>query len=385
MRGSMRERCPGYWQLRVFEGVDPVTGKKQYRTQVFRGTKRDAQNALAILVTHVNAGVVKTKNCTVAELIDAWLAHIENVGRSPSTLYNYRRVVVQLPDGFKSLPLSKVTAKVVDDLYRFLAKETGRKPATVLRFHAVLRAAFGQAVKWEWIERNPIDRATPPSVARVELVPPAVVDVLRVLERAAESKNPDNALIFRLLTATGCRRGEVCGLKWSDVQLGADKPRVVIRRAVLDIARKRIVQDTKTHALRSVGLDDGTAELLRQHWARAVELADVAGVPFDSDDFVFPKTPGSKEPMPPNSVGQAWRRLCDELGVGARLHDLRHLQASLLLDAGEAITTVAARLGHRDSSTTLRIYSHLMPGADQRSAAVIGSALSGDAGTRLRP
>lgn len=381
MRGSMRERRPGYWQLRVFEGADPLTGKKLYRTKAFRGTKRQAQNELAALVSQVNASVVKTKSCTVAELIDAWLAHIENVGRSPSTLYNYRRVILQLPDGFKALLLSKVTPKVVDDLYRFLAKETGRKPATVLRFHAVLRAAFGQAVKWEWIERNPIDRATPPSVARVELVPPAVVDVLRVLERAAESKNPDNALIFRLLAATGCRRGEVCGLKWSDVQLDTDKPRVAIRRAVLDIARKRIVQDTKTHAVRSIGLDEGTAELLRQHRARAVELAADAGEAFDAGDFVFPKKPGSKEPMPPNSVGQAWRRLCDELGVDARLHDLRHLQASLLLDAGEAITTVAARLGHRGSSTTLRTYSHLMPGADQRAAAIVGSAFARPAGS----
>ena len=372
----MREKRPGYWQLRVFEGADPLTGRKEYRTAVFRGTKREAQNALATLITQVNAGVVKTRNCTVTELIDAWLEHIGNVGRSPSTLYNYRRIVVQLPDGFKALPLSKVTPKVVDDLYRFLAKETARKPATVLRFHSVLRAAFGQAVKWEWIERKPVDRATLPSVPRVELVPPAVVDVLRVIERAAESKSPDHALIFRLLAATGCRRGEVCGLKWSDLQLDTDRPRLVIRRAVLDIARERIVQDTKTHALRSVGLDDGTADLLRQHRARAMEHASAAEVAFDADDFVFPKRPGSKEPLPPNTVGQAWRRLCLELGVEARLHDLRHLQASLLLDAGEAITTVSARLGHRDSSPTLRISSHLMPGADQRAAEIVGSALT---------
>jgi integrase len=375
VKGSMRERRPGYWQLRVFEGADPLTGKKQYRTKAFRGTKRQAQSELAALVSQVNGGVIQTRKCSVEELIDAWLEHIENVGRSPSTLYNYRRLVRQLPDGFRALPLSKVTPKVVDDLYRFLATKTGRRPATVLRFHAMLRAAFSQAVRWEWIERNPIERATPPSVQRAEPMPPEVVDVLRVMERAASSKSPDNALIFRLLAATGCRRGEVCALRWSDFRLDAVQPRVMIRRAVLDIERKRIVQDTKTHAIRWVGLDEGTVELVRQHNARAIQLAEVAGVPFDPDDFVFPKTPGSKEPMPPNSVGQAWRRLCDELGVKARLHDLRHLQASLLLDAGEAITTVAARLGHRDTSTTLRIYSHLMPGADQRAAAIVGSAL----------
>ena len=60
----------------------------------------------------------------------------------------------------------------------------------------------------------------------------------------------------------------------------------------------------------------------------------------------------------------------------ARLHDLRHLQASLLLDAGESVTTVAARLGHRDTSTTLKVYAHLMPGADGRAAGIVGSAFA---------
>lgn len=78
--------------------------------------------------------------------------------------------------------------------------------------------------------------------------------------------------------------------------------------------------------------------------------------------------------MPPNRIGQAWGRYRRELGVQPRLHDLRHLQASLLLDAGEAITTVAARLGHRDTSTRLRIYSHLMRGADARAAEIVGKA-----------
>ncbi len=143
---------------------------------------------------------------------------------------------------------------------------------------------------------------------------------------------------------------------------------MVIRRAVLDLQGRRTVYDTKTHALRWVRINAETARLLRAQRDSARELAEAAGVEFSTDDFVFPRSPGSGEPLPPNRIGQAWRRLCREVGVEARLHDLRHLQASLLLDAGEAITTVSARLGHRDTSTTLKIYSHLMPGADQRAA-----------------
>ncbi|HWH33848.1 MAG TPA: site-specific integrase [Acidimicrobiales bacterium] len=370
----MRERGPGRWQLRAYEGVDPITGKDRYRTRAFQGTKRQAQSALAALVTEVDAGVVAPSAKTVATLLEEWLAHIEHLGRSPSTLYGYGRLVAQLPDGFKALPLKKVTPKVVDDLYRFLGQTKSRSPATVLRFHTVLRAAFAQAVRWGWIERNPIDRVTPPRVHRHEIEPPPIEDVLRVLKRATASRNPENALVFRLLAATGCRRGEACALQWHDVDFASEPVQVLIRRAVLEIEKKLIVQGTKTHAVRNVGLDEETSRLLREHRDRAVERGTAAGVPPRPTDFVFERAPGSGEPLPPDRIGQAWYRLCRELGVKARLHDLRHLQASLLLDAGEAVTTVAARLGHRDTSTTLKVYGHLMPGADTRAAGIVGAA-----------
>jgi integrase len=173
------------------------------------------------------------------------------------------------------------------------------------------------------------------------------------------------------------RRGEVCALQWHDIDFDAEPVRVVIRRAVLEVEKQLIVQGTKTHAVRAVGLDPETSQMLREHWARVVELAAAAESPPQRTDFVFQRSPGSVEPLPPDRVSQAWQRLCKALGVKARLHDLRHLQASLLLDAGEAITTVAAPLGHRDTSTTLKVYAHLMPGADTRAAGIVRAALTG--------
>ncbi len=376
MRGSMREKSPGYWQLRVYEGRDPLTGKQRYRVRGVRGTKRQAERKLTALVAEVDRGVVAAAAKTVGELLTEWLAHIEHLGRSASTLYNYRRLVLQLPEGFKSQPMSKVTPKLVDDLYRHLSIVGKRKPATVVRFHALLRAAFAQALRWDLIDRNPVDRATAPRVHRDEIRPPTVEDVLRVLERAKTSRNPENALAFRLLAATGCRRGEVCGLQWQDIDFDSDPVRVLIRRAVIDVDNQLIVQGTKTHAVRNVGLDEETAELLRVHRARAVELGLGERTPPEPTDFVFRKTPSSADPLPPDRIGQAWIRLCKQAGVKARLHDLRHLQASMLLDAGEAVTVVVARLGHRDTATTLKVYGHLMPGADDRAAGIVGSALT---------
>ena len=230
----MREQRPGYWQLRVAEGTDPITGRKRYRTKGFRGAKREAQRALAALVTEVDQGRTAPAAITVQQLLDTWLEHIEHLGRSPTTLYGYRRLVLQLPAGFLATPLKRVTPKVLDDLYRHLLDEGHRKPATVLRFHTVLHAALRQATKWEWLPTNPADRATPPSVRRAEIRPPAVDDVVKVLAAAAQSRNPENAVVFRVLAATGCRRGEVCALQWADLDLDGALPDVTIRRAVVE-------------------------------------------------------------------------------------------------------------------------------------------------------
>ena len=139
------------------------------------------------------------------------------------------------------------------------------------------------------------------------------------------------------------------------------------------------MKDTKTHAVRRVRLDQDTAEVLRAHRREALELGLAAGAPPQPDDWVFPRQPGSIEPLPPDRISQAWQRLRTDVGVDARLHDLRHLHASLLLDSGESIATVSGRLGHEpnNNSALLRRYTHMMPGADTRAAELMGEALKG--------
>ena len=308
VKGSMREQRPGYWQLRVADGSDPITGRKRYRTKGVRGTKREAQRALAALVTDVDQGRTAPAAITVHQLLDTWLEHIEHLGRSPTTLYGYRRLVLQLPAGFLATPLKRVTPKALDDLYRHLLDERRRKPATVLRFHTVLHAALRQATKWEWLPTNPADRATPPSVRRAEIRPPAVDDVVKVLAAAAQSRNRENAIVLRVLAATGCRRGEVCALQWTDLDLDGAQPGLTIRRAVVKVEGVLIVKDTKTHAVRRLRLDQDTAEMLRAHRRAALELGLAAGAPPLPDEWVFPRQPGSVEPLPPDRISQAFTR-----------------------------------------------------------------------------
>ena len=196
----MREKRPGYWELRVSLGRDPVTGAPRCRSKSLRATKREAQRALAALVTEVDAGRAARSADTVDNLLQQWLEHIEHEGRSPTTLRSYRSLKEQLPAHFLRLPLRKVSPRTLDELYRELGRKKGRGPSTVHHFHRLLRAAFNQAVRWEMLDRNPAPQARPPKSVAVEVEPPPVAAVRAVLAGG----EPDPAVVVvgreRLLT-----------------------------------------------------------------------------------------------------------------------------------------------------------------------------------------
>ncbi len=370
MRGTITERRPGYWQLRVSLGRDPFTDKPKYRSKCVRGTKRDAERELARLLTEVHDGRKEMTAGTVGALLDQWLDHIESLGRSPTTMRSYRSMRAQLPAGFLRKRLCNVTPLMIDELYRQLGSKKGRGPSTVHHYHRLLRSAFNQGMKWQMIDKNPTKLATPPRVPAKEISPPTVDEVKAVLATAARYSS-EAQLWFRLLVATGCRRAEVCGLRWRDVNVA--RGQVTIRGSVVEIGSQLIEKDTKAHQQRTVTLDRGCTAALHDHRRKAEDMARTGAYDFDPDGFVFSDEPDGSTPITPNRITKAWNRYAKMAGVDARLHDLRHFQASVLLDAGESITTVATRLGHRDSATTLRVYAHLMPGADGRAAEIIGS------------
>src|SRR4051794_17029575 len=122
------------------------------------------------------------------------------------------------------------------------------------------------------------------------------------------------------------------------------------------------VQGTKTHAQRRVTLDDQTWSF----FGRSGSTRSSSAFAWVRQQMVTTSAwPGARvrEPCLRLGISQAWRRLAKQAGVKLRLHDLRHLQGRCLLDAGEAVTTVAARLGHGDTSTTLKSTATSMPGA----------------------
>jgi integrase len=288
-----------------------------------------------------------------------------------------RRIIPKWGD----TPLRKVRAVDLDRWYGELRSRGGPRSTplaanTVMRVHAVLHRALGQGVRWGWLTTNPADHATPGRPKRNEIAPPSPDAVVMLIEKAG-TVNPALPVFLRLAAGTGARRGELCALRWENVDF--EGRQLVIDRALVEIGGDVIEKDTKTHAARRVGLDTGTLEMLRAHRAEREDLARACGATVLPDSFLFSHEVDGSEPWRPGYVTTAFTRIRDELGLGTvRLHDLRHFTATRLLAAGKDIRTVSGRLGHANAATTLGVYAHFLQASDHDAADAIGALLDGE-------
>ena len=375
--GTMRERTPGTWELVVSSGLDPVTGRYRRVIRTIKSTsKREVKAALAELETAVAAGRISHDDPTLAELLERWMEHLAGLGRADTTLYHYRKYIDrEIVPVLGQIKLSRLKALYIDRLYTKLRKRN-LAAATIRQVHAILRASLNQAERWGLVYRNVAKLASAPSQGQREQDPPDV-DEVRLLLTAASQVDALFGLYVRVMVAIGARRAEVSGLRWSDVDLEAG--RLTVMRAYTLVPGARGDRPTKTRSVRTVSLDPGTVAELRAGWATACSIADVAGVDIETrrSGYIFGNDPIGREPWRPDTANAKWVKARDSVGLAknVRLHDLRHFQATQLLDAGVPVPTVAARLGHADGTTTMKIYAHRTRRADDQAAQVVAGLL----------
>ena len=378
MKGFMRQRGES-WELRVYLGRDPVTGKKRYSTKTVPGGKREAQRTLAAIVTDAERGLTPRSSATVGDLLEAWFRQAAQ-DFSPTTVKETRGFIDRsLLPGLGERPLAKVTPAELDAFYARLREAGGvdgrpLAPATVRRIHGILRRALAQGVKWGWIGVNPAASASPPRVPPSSVAPPDPEELALLLGRATE-ESPELACYILVAAATGARRSELVALRWSDVDF--EDATIEISRAIVIAKNGTVEKDTKTHASRRVSLDLQTIAALSEHRERMTSRAEACGVGLAATCFVFSNAPDCGTPWFPASVSRSFKRLCDAEGLtNIRLHDLRHFVATQLLGAGVDVRTVAGRLGHRNAATTLNVYAHFLEQSDREAAEVIGSVIA---------
>jgi integrase len=247
-------------------------------------------------------------------------------------------------------------------------------PKTVRNAHGVIRTALRDAVQRGYLARNVAEHARLPRVQRREMETWDAAQLRRFLEHVADDRL---AAMWTLYATTGLRRGEVLGLRWSDVDL--ESGQLTVRHVLTVVEGRAVVTEPKTaKGRRTIALDPATVAGLRRHRVRQLQERVAADVAWQNGDYVFTWFDG--RPLHPQLPTKWIREHAAAAGLPPiRLHDLRHTWASLALRAGVPAKVVSERLGHANISITLDVYTHALPAMDAEAADTVARAIFGGA------
>ena len=372
MKGSIRQRSKGSWEVCVDIGRDLTTGKRLRCSESVKGNKRDAQRRLHELLLNAEQGnFVRPNRLTVAQFLEEWLRDYVRTNTAPRTAERYEEIVrTQLTPALGSLPVLALRPEHIQRCYTE-ALQSGRRdgkgglsPLTVHKHHRVLYEALKYGVRHGILVRNVAEAVDPPH-GRSKRVSLLGVDELQLVLNAAK-KTPYYALFFTL-GYTGLRRGEALGLRWGDVDIETSTLRVVQTLEHLRNGEYAFKEPKTQRGRRSIALSPSLVIELWQHRLKQENARSSLGRPLTPADLVFSHPDG--KPLRPNSVTRAFKVIAESVGLQhVRLHDLRHAHATILLAQGVHPKIVQERLGHSSVSTTLDIYSHVVPGLQEAAA-----------------
>lgn len=368
--GTLEQRGPESWRLRVYAGNDPVTGRPRQASKTVKARNRTiALRYLREFAVEVSQREVTKESVTVKDLLGRWLDEfLPGAGKAKSTLDSYRWVTDKhLIPALGNVRLDKLTAYHLDRYYRAQQK-AGTADRTVRLHHSIMSSALTQAVKWGWRADNPASRATPPKVPRGMGFIPTIAQIAKMIEAADD----DLKTAIRLAAVTGCRRGELAGLLWSDIDWSAGTIRVERQRVRLSTGVATL--PLKHGEGRTVSLGPlGVATCINYKVfieARCSEL----GVERLDDGWLL-SVDGGRTPMHPQEFSHRMAELGKRTGIPVTPHSLRRFAATQLL--GEVdVRTAAGRLGH-SPEVMLRRYAGFLPSRDEAAGEYLSKVLGG--------
>lgn len=417
-KGHIEQLPGGSYRAAVYAGIDPVTKKQRYLRQTCPD-ERAAAIALASLLRQAEGERAPTDAATVGHALDRYL---EIADLSPSTRVNHVSYITRvIKPVLGEVKLRRLRPDALDALYAHLkrcSRLCGRLPKTehftdiphacddrcgplrdhrtthphrcdkrcrphtctplapssIVKIHSIISAALSLAVRYEWIERNPAERATLPRVPKREPEPPSPKQAAQLLNQVWDEDEEFGLYLWTAMT-TGARRGELVAVR--ENRFDFENQLVWFARNYLVRQGQRIEKDTKTGTGRRVSLDPLTCELLLEHFRRRRAALAAVGLTVPADAFAFSPDPSGSRPWNPDTMTHRYERYAASTGITSSLKELRHYSATQLLSNGVDLRTVSGRLGHSEGSTTLRFYAQFTRPADQHAAGVVSGELAG--------
>ncbi|AQZ48323.1 integrase Int [Paenibacillus larvae subsp. larvae] len=367
--------CGATWSYIIDVGINPKSGKRKQKKKGGFKTKQEAQEAAALLVTELVQGTyVEEKNSTFEEYAKEWLLEYQSTGTVKISTIRLRQYCMKLLISYLAkLKLSNITTKqyqhVLLDLYN-----KGYSKNTIAGVHQTGKMIFQRATKLKIIKNNPTSHAVIPKKQTTVEELEAERDLPKYMEkedlalflRTAKEKGLDrDYAIFLTLAYTGMRIGELCALKWPDINFSEQT--ISITKTYYNpnnnIKNYTLLTPKTKSSKRVIIVDKIVLDELEQLQAEQKRIKMLFRKTYHDKNFAFAQQDEENPGFPTyqKSIALRMTRLLKLAGLNTKLtpHSLRHTHTSLLAEAGVSLEQIMQRLGHRSDETTKNIYLHV--------------------------
>ena len=356
---------------------DPTTGKRERRYQTIKGTKKQAEAALRKLIDSLEQGVSTDASAIkLRDWMDNWLTnYLPNIEATTRVGYK-EKIETYINPHLGNTPLKALRTDSIQAWINML-NQRGLGAKTIRNAYNNLNAALKKAVVLRMLPYNPCVGTVLPKLKRPKSKVYDTADIQRALD---ETKGTALYLPVALALLTGMRRGEVCALKWKNIDFVAKQIHICENRVH---GEKEVIEKApKSEAgNRTIPMSKEVASLLGEARLQYYNDAAAYGPAFRDLDYVLHNENGT--PYHPDSLTKMWRRFLEHSDLPyIRFHDLRHSNATALIAAGVNPKTVQQLLGHSDVSITLNTYTHVLPSMEQEAVDTLDRIIFSAAGSQ---
>lgn len=418
---SIRKRGNNY-QITVSNGRDSK-GKQIIETATFtpdpNKTVKQNEKALEKFVFEFEEKVKSGKylngeKLSFQDFTEIWLNDYAEKQLEPTTIQTYKHLLrLHIIPAIGHLKLSKIQPVHLNKFYNTMAserkdgREGGYSPKTIRHVHNVISGIYATAIKWNIVMENPCDRVDPPKQARtcdkikyftleqaeifLGLLDKEYTTFCKAHDRIDDTgkqyhvsdynetrRIPTQFKLFYLLALfCGMRRGELIALEWSDINF--ENNSISVTKSTSMVNGKPLTKTPKTKSsVRLISVPKSVIDVAKNYRKEQLQYRMAIGNQWDGDNYVFIQWNGRQMHLdtPYNTFKKIIRRY-NEQTINPEeklpeipLHGLRHTSATLLISQNMDVRTVANRLGHAQTSTTMDIYSHALKQMDEKAAEV---------------
>lgn len=367
VKGSIRPR-PNKLDIRYYDvtlelGVDEMGKRKRVYFHVPTTDKQVAENFLVTKKAEfLNGELLEPTRLTVSQFFDEYMEEHVTVKNSSASISDYKSVIEKyIKPTFGNVRLQELTTKNIQKVYNQWERKSPLsdkplKESTIKHINRVLKAGLNVAIKWGYIKENPATNVTITKNKNTEEIEVYTAEEIRKLRHAV--KGTDMELPVALLFDCMMRRGELLGLRFSDIDWETNTVRIQSSWTEGADGKPELGHCKTASSRRNIVVSNYTMQLLvRQKLIYKSNRANY-GKSFCDSDRVICKENG--EPYLPKSFTHKWAKTLKKYGLRhIKLHGTRHSAITLLLSEKTPINFVQARAGHSDAKVTLGVYAHV--------------------------